>query len=702
MPQSEATWFLRKFSRSASAGVIVIGCMVILGWILDVTFLKSVFSGFVPMNPLSALLFIAGGAGVRQTVGRTLRPRRNTWIFVMGGLVAFGGLLKLAEHQFGFALNFDQLWFARKLGQSASLPAGEIAPNSAVNFCLCGAGLLLLDAETRRGWRPAQACFLGALFIALLALIGYCYRVFSLYSIDARTPMALNTAVTFLLLCLAGIAARPDRGMMMVVTSNTTGGAMARRLLPAAILIPLILGGVRLIGERSGYYRTEFGVLLFAISNMLIFTGLIWWNAKLLFLADRQRARVERRIVLQYSSTRVLAESPTLADATPKILRTICETLGWQVGVMWSVGEPKDVLRCVEVWRSPAAGATEFLEATRRMTFGRGMGLPGRVWESGQPAWIADVAQDRGFSRGSLAAEANLHSALGFPIRLGSEILGVMEFFGPDIEQPDQTLLAMLSAIGSQIGLFIDRKRAEEQLRRASSELSRSNADLQQFAYAASHDLSEPLRMVISYLQLLKEQAGGKLNGEEKEFIAFAVDGAQRMRALITDLLAYARVGHSNRPLERTDLEDVAEAAIANLKVAIGESGAVIEHDPLPTVQADPVQLGQLFQNLISNAIKFHGEAKPRIHIGADKKNGEWMFHVRDNGIGIDPKNFDRIFTLFQRLHTRQEYPGTGMGLSICKKIVERHGGRIWVESTPGQGTTFFFTLPVRNMGNGH
>jgi hypothetical protein len=213
----------------------------------------------------------------------------------------------------------------------------------------------------------------------------------------------------------------------------------------------------------------------------------------------------------------------------------------------------------------------------------------------------------------------------------------------------------------------------------------------------ASHDLTEPLRMITSYLELLNNRAQDKLGAEEREFIGYAVDGARRMRTLILDLLAYARVDTRSRPLGPVDCERVLEVVLANLKVAVTESGAVIEHEPLPTVEGDNIQLAQVFQNLVGNAIKFRGNAPPKINIGARRNNGEWLFHVKDNGIGIDPKNFSRIFVLFQRLHTRQQYPGTGMGLAICKKIIERHGGRIWAESKPGEGTTFFFTIPVRN-----
>lgn len=236
-------------------------------------------------------------------------------------------------------------------------------------------------------------------------------------------------------------------------------------------------------------------------------------------------------------------------------------------------------------------------------------------------------------------------------------------------------------------------RRLHEDLQATVADLSRSNADLQQFAYVASHDLQEPLRMVASYTQLLAKRYRGKLDAEADEFIGYAVDGAVRMQQLIQDLLAYSRVNTHGRRFLPTDLEVVFAQALANVRRAVEESGAVVTHDPLPTISADDRQLVQLFQNLLSNAIKFRGAHPPRIHVSAVRDDGGWTFSVRDNGIGIDPAFADRIFILFQRLHTRADYPGTGIGLAICKKIVERHGGRIWVESRPGDGATFFFTL---------
>jgi PAS domain S-box-containing protein len=259
-----------------------------------------------------------------------------------------------------------------------------------------------------------------------------------------------------------------------------------------------------------------------------------------------------------------------------------------------------------------------------------------------------------------------------------------------------------------------ERKQAEKG---AMADLERSNKELEQFAYVASHDLQEPLRMVASYTQLLAKRYQDKLDADANEFIGYAVDGANRMQKMINDLLSYSRVGTRGKLFETVDCTAILNQALTNLKIAIKETGAVITHDPLPTMMGDESQLVQLFQNLIDNAIKFRGKETPHIHISATHESRKtmddgretidqlrtqlselkegWVFSVRDNGIAIDPQDKERIFTIFQRLHGR-DYSGTGIGLSICKRIVERYGGKIWVESEPEKGSTFYFTIPDR------
>jgi light-regulated signal transduction histidine kinase (bacteriophytochrome) len=238
-----------------------------------------------------------------------------------------------------------------------------------------------------------------------------------------------------------------------------------------------------------------------------------------------------------------------------------------------------------------------------------------------------------------------------------------------------------------------------EALERAAVELTRSNDDLQQFAYVAAHDLQEPLRMVSSYTQLLAERYKGRLDADADQYIAFAVNGASRMQLLIGDLLAYCQVGTAGKELRETSTMAALEQALLNLQGALDESGGAVTHDPLPTLIADPAQLVQLFQNVIGNAIKYRSAEPPQIHVSAKKTRAdEWIFSMRDNGLGIDPRYFEKIFVMFKRLHGRGEFSGTGIGLTLCKKIAERHGGRMWVESAPEKGSTFYLALPGRSV----
>jgi hypothetical protein len=238
------------------------------------------------------------------------------------------------------------------------------------------------------------------------------------------------------------------------------------------------------------------------------------------------------------------------------------------------------------------------------------------------------------------------------------------------------------------------RDQLEELVKQRTGELERSNRDLEQFAYVASHDLQEPLRAVGGYVKLLQHRFPEKLDAKAHQYVAGAADGAERMQRLIADLLAFSRVGTRGGAFAPADLNALLRDALNNLQTSITEAGAKVTSDPLPSLTVDATQIGQLFQNLIGNAIKFRSERAPEIHVGACQEKEHWLFWVRDNGIGIEPQYAGRIFQIFQRLHSRKHYPGTGIGLAICKKIVERHGGEIRVESEPVQGSTFYFSIP--------
>jgi PAS domain S-box-containing protein len=312
----------------------------------------------------------------------------------------------------------------------------------------------------------------------------------------------------------------------------------------------------------------------------------------------------------------------------------------------------------------------------------------------------ADRLQQQ-FPRDVLLRDLDAQSYMGVLLRdSAGQALGAIAVLSCQPFSETQIMSEILNIFAARAAAELERQQSELELHRQKQDLARSNDELQQFAYVASHDLQEPLRMITSYLELLERRYKGQLDAKADMFIGYAVDGASRMQTLINDLLNYSRVGRQVREFETVDCEEILQQVSIDLQVAIAQNSAVITHTPLPRVKGDPSQLAQLFQNTIGNAIKFRTQEPPQIQIGAEFVDGKWLFSVRDNGIGMDAQYLERIFVIFQRLHSKTEYPGTGIGLAVCKKIVERHGGNLWVESQPDCGSTFYFTLPPCASGS--
>ena len=414
--------------------------------------------------------------------------------------------------------------------------------------------------------------------------------------------------------------------------------------------------------------------------------------------ARRHSAALLQRIAmharLRADVSAALADQGSVRDMLQRCAEATVRHLGAAFARIWTVEASAPSPRALQVLALQAsAGMYTHLDGAHARVPVGALKI-GKIAAERAPHLTNDVPNDERVADREWARRENMVAFAGYPLMVGERCVGVLAMFAREPLADDT--LAAIAGVADAIAQGTERKRVETLLALRASELTRSNADLEQFAYVASHDLQEPLRMVTSYVQLLERRYKGRLDQDADDFIGFAVDGVARMQALIDDLLTYSRVDARSAAPSATSADRALEMALANLRVAMEESGAEVTHDPLPTVSVESSQLTQVFQNLIANAIKFRGQTEPRIHVWAQDMKDEWQLAVRDNGTGIESEHFNRIFIVFQRLHGRSEYSGNGIGLAICKKIVQRGGGRIWVQSEPGKGSTFHFTIPKR------
>lgn len=644
---------LKRYSEMLSILIAIIGFIMILGWIFNISMFESPGPNFSTVKSDLALCFVLIGISLWLLQTRIINKRKQQIAYLLAGIVILIGILTIMEYIFSLNLGMDQLLFIKDPGALNSLSPNRMEFIAALNISLVGISLLLLGKRMEKH-RPAQ--YLGIIvgILSLMAFMGYIYHISSHYVEYNYTETAIYAAILFMMVSSSVLFARPDKGLMQLLTGTGLGSSFAWRLIPSAIAISLLVGYFHLIGQQDGFYDTPFETTALVISMIIILLVVIWINVNSLNKIDykhRETAENVKRLASIVESSDDAIISNTLNSIISSWNRGAEKIYGYSAQEM--IGKHVSTLMAPSEFEK----VSKFVEEVKR-----GKSVP--------PYEAKRLRKD------------------GTDIDISVTMSPITNYEGK---------VAEISVIAKDIS---KRKKAEEQLRETITELKRSNDELQQFAYITSHDLQEPLRTIASFTQIMEKRYKNRLDSDADEYIDFIVDAAVRMKEMIQGLLYYSRVGTKGGEFKLTDTEEALKNAISNLQLTIKENNAKISYDKLPTIMADKGQLIQLFQNLIENAIKFRKpDISPKIHISArkDPQKNEYIFSVSDNGIGMEPQYTDKIFEVFKRLHTMDEYRGAGIGLAISKRILDRHGGHIWVESELGKGSIFYFNIKIND-----
>lgn len=795
----------KKYFFLNVALVMVIAALALIGWQFNVESLLQPFLGRMAVNPFSAITLLMAGTAAACLLAS--RESKNLLVIsrILSISVIIVGILKILDLFNIWPTHFDTYLFNAALQtQIYHGFTNSMSLFTAICFVLTGISLLLHKRRTLQYVRIAHGLALIILFASLLAIISSVYEIDNFLGHISFMPMAFPTSLAFLFLSFALLLLHSDNGFMGEVTGDLRGAQAARLFIPVAILVPIILGILRLKGEEYGLISTYYGTALFTVANIVIFILFIWKGAASI---NRWNMVLLREIEDRKSTESRIKETNIFLD-------TILEFLPIMVVVkdardLSFIRVNRETERILGITRDEFIGkndhdffddeeAVSFIELDKMaIEMGEGPEIAeekvttynGERWlntirvpvfdEYQNPLYVINLSEDITARRKDEEKIRNFYRDLEWQVLerteeiyssekrfralvensvdviLMTEISGKVKYISPPVEKitgikpeeiigeeafatfhPQDTVMmeriitelvqkpgetmSFAARVLHQKGNYIwvegmitnlleedtvqslvfnyhdatEKRNSEERLKKYYEEVKRSNKELEQFAYIASHDLQEPLRMVSSFLQLLEKRYTDLFDETAKKYIHFALDGAERMKRLILDLLAYSRIGAGKEVFEEVNLNDV----VGVLQETFGPElqrigGTLLITEPLPLVRAIRSQMSQLFQNLVGNSIKYRSEAPLKVSITWTEEERHFLFKIEDNGIGIDPKFFDKLFVLFQRLHEKSEHSGTGIGLAICKKIVESHGGIIWVESAPGKGSTFYFMI---------
>ncbi|MGJ4786791.1 sensor histidine kinase [Leptospira koniambonensis] len=664
----------------------IIGALVLLGWLLDIEILKRPRASMVAMNPMSAVSFVFIGIALYLNLNRSDSNPYRSIVRLIGLFVLLVGLTKLYSLISGFDLGMDKILFSDKIAKDIikGIP-NRMAPNTAFDFVVLGSAVFLSSYRKEILSSISNYLCILVLLIGLFSIIGYVYQVQEFYGILSYIPMAIHTAISFIFCSFALLLINGHSGFMKVFMSKSSGGILARVLIPFLIIVPVLFGYLRIYLNRLNPVSLELGVGFLMTGIILTFFVLVWFVATQLEKSDIARTDAEKKLSELNHELEKLVSSKTMdLFKSENRFRTILEQFPYPVltydpqGIctganfaweeMWNTR--RDVLVDYNILKDPQIKEAGFFPFVEKAFSGEAAMSepfpydPKLIGSSGRDRWLQMVLYPVKNTAGNILEVIVVHQ----DITASKEAENEIRLLNNDLE---------------------------ERVKVRTEQLVFANKELESFSYSISHDLRAPIRGISGFTQILMEDYGVNFDAEGKRIIGKIIENAKQMGQLVDDLLEFSRLGRTELAEREISMKELASTVYKELINLESGREVVFEIQDIPNVRADQPAVRQLWVNLISNAIKYTKKAKsPNIQIGSMRSEEGTVFYIKDNGAGFNMQYYNKLFGVFQRLHSNSEFEGTGVGLAIVKRIASRHGGKVWAESKEGEGATFFFTLP--------